>query len=173
MKEENSSIIEAYKNVISLNEEKLQDLLIKYLQDIDDNYGWEKHKYVELSDIARQPEFRRFHFKQIQAAATALAAKHKIDFDGVSVINGLMKESINEAEIDSHLRTSLAKILNPIKIQKTVEKVKIEIFLSQFLDNEDMNNFKKIDAIEEVFKHIYGEDIIVKFNGRKITVEEL
>lgn len=171
MKEENKAIVDAYDK---MNEAQAQDLLMKYLKKIDDVYGWEKHKYIELSDLAKQPEFRGIHFKKLQSAATALAAKHKIDYDGISRINSLLKESINESDAETtHMKNSIEKILSPIKIQKIDKKVKYEISLSGFIDEEDMSNFSKIDAVEDLFKKEYSDDIIVKFNGRKITAEEL
>jgi hypothetical protein len=184
MKEENKNILDAYDKTIILEYGNAQDIIMKYLKSIDDAYGWEKHKYIEISDLARAPEFKGINFKKIQLAATALAAKHKIDYDGISRINGLLKEeSINEdtdAET-THIKNSIDKILSrlprvigmpPIKITKIDKKVKFEISLSSFLDDENMDNFSKIDAIQDLFTKEYGEDTMVRFKGRRIEVEE-
>lgn len=75
-----------------LNEARAQELLKKYIQDFDDQYGWEPHKYIELSDVARKPEFRGIHFKDIQLAAKALAKKKFVNFDGFSKLTGVQAE---------------------------------------------------------------------------------
>jgi len=75
-----------------LTEGNAQVLLKKYIDKFDAEYGWEPHKYIELSDVARRPEFRGIHFKDLQSAAKALSKKKFVNFDGFSKLTGVYAE---------------------------------------------------------------------------------
>ena len=49
---------------------------------------------------------------------------------------------------------------------------KIIFYLSDFVDEENFDNFNKIDAIEKFIKSKY-KDAIINFKGRTIEIEEL
>jgi hypothetical protein len=89
------------------------------------------------------------------------------------------KERIQEAYEDSilnessetQIKSAIEKLFS-IKVKKIEIKRKIIFHLSDFVDDEDMDNFSKIDAIEDMIKKKY-KDSIVKFKTRTIEVEEL
>ena len=89
------------------------------------------------------------------------------------------KEKIQEAYEDSILNESSEMAIKkaiekvfPTKVKKVETKRKIILHLSSFLDDEDMDNFSKIDAVEEfIKKKIKGS--IVKWKGSTIEIEEL
>lgn len=60
----------------------------------------------QLSDLARDPEFRRVQFKLIQRAASALNKKKLISYDGISKVS-LVEKGMNETtlvtEIDAEI----------------------------------------------------------------------
>ncbi len=88
-------------------------------------------------------------------------------------------EKIQKAYEDSILNES-----SEVQIKKAIEQVfptkvkKIEVkrtfilHLSNFIDDHEMENFGKIDAVEELIKKkIKGS--IVKWKGSRIEIEEL
>jgi hypothetical protein len=89
------------------------------------------------------------------------------------------KEKIQEAYEDSILNESsdiqikkaIEKVF-PTKVKKVETKQKFILHLSSFVDDEDMDNFSKIDAIENFIKKKI-KDSIVKWKGTTIEIEEL
>jgi len=89
------------------------------------------------------------------------------------------KEKIQEAYVDSiinessemQVKKAIEKVF-PVKVKKVDIKKKLIFHLSDFIDDEELENFSKIDAIEDLIKKKY-KDSIVKFKGRTIEVEEL
>lgn len=89
------------------------------------------------------------------------------------------KEKIQEAYVDSILNESsemqvkkaIEKVF-PVKVKKTDIKRKIVFHLSDFIDDEEMENFAKIDAVTDFIKKKY-KGSIVSFKGRTIELEEL
>jgi CxxC motif-containing protein len=89
------------------------------------------------------------------------------------------KERIQEAYVDSILNESsemqvkkaIEKVF-PVKVKKTDIKRKFVFHLSDFIDDEEMENFAKIDAVTDFIKKKY-KGSIVSFKGRTIEVEEL
>jgi hypothetical protein len=81
------SIIDKIDNY--LTEGKAQELIKKYVKSFDETYGWEPHKFIDLTDMARRPEFRGIPFKDIQSAAKALAKKKFFNFDGFNKLTGI------------------------------------------------------------------------------------
>lgn len=77
---------------------------------------------------------------------------------------------INESS-ETQIKSAIEKLFS-IKVKKIEIKRKIIFHLSDFVDDEDMDNFSKIDAIEDMIKKKY-KDSIVKFKTRTIEVEEL
>jgi len=77
---------------------------------------------------------------------------------------------INESS-ETQVKSAVEKLFS-IKVKKIEVKRKIIFHLSDFIDDEDMDNFSKIDAIEDLIKKKY-KDSIVKFKTRTIEVEEL
>ena len=88
-------------------------------------------------------------------------------------------DKIQEAYVDSiinessetQVKKAIEKVFS-VKVRKVDVKKKLIFHLSDFVDDEDMDNFGKIDAIEDLIKKKY-KDSIVKFKGRTIEVEEL
>lgn len=88
-------------------------------------------------------------------------------------------DSIQEAYEDSILNESsemqvkkaIEKVF-PVKVRKTDVKKKVIFHLSDFVDEEDFDNFGKIDAVTDFIKKKY-KGSIVDFKGRTIEVEEL
>ena len=89
------------------------------------------------------------------------------------------KERIQEAYENSILNEStetqvsqaISKVFS-VKVKKIDIKRRLIFHLSDFIDEEDFDNFNKIDNIEKFIKKKY-KDAIVKFKGRTIEVEEL
>lgn len=89
------------------------------------------------------------------------------------------KEKIQEAYENSILnensemavKSSIEKLFS-VKVNKIDIKKKIIFNLSDFVDDEDFDNFKKIDTIEKFIKSKY-KNSIVNFKGRTIEIEEL
>ena len=77
---------------------------------------------------------------------------------------------INESS-ETQVKKAIEKVF-PVKVKKVDIKKKLIFHLSDFIDDEEMDNFSKIDAIEDLIKKKY-KDSIVKFKGRTIEVEEL
>ncbi len=68
---------------------KVQASLMKVLR------GGGQH---ELSDLARDPEFRGVRFDKIQTAAGALKKKKLVNYDGVSTVSLVEKGKMNEKD---------------------------------------------------------------------------
>ena len=89
------------------------------------------------------------------------------------------KEKIQEAYVNSVLSEStesqvsqaISKVF-PVKVRKVEMKKKVVFHLSDFVDEEDFDNFDKIDAVTDFIKKKY-KDAIVDFKGRTIEVTEL
>jgi hypothetical protein len=89
------------------------------------------------------------------------------------------KERILEAYVNSILSESsenqvskaISKVF-PVKVKKIEMKRKIIFHLSDFVDEENFDNFDKIDSVTNFIKKKY-KDAIVNFKGRTIEVEEL
>lgn len=89
------------------------------------------------------------------------------------------KEKIQEAYVNSILSESaerqvsqaISKIF-PVKVKKVDVKKKLIFHLSDFVDEEDFDNFDKIDAVTDFIKKKY-KDAIVEWKGRTIEVKEL
>lgn len=89
-------------------------------------------------------------------------------------------EKIQEAYINSILSEStekqvsqiISRVFPTVKVKKIEMKRKIVFHLSDFIDDEELNNFSNIDAINEFIKKKY-KDAIVNWKGRTIEVEEL
>ena len=77
---------------------------------------------------------------------------------------------INESS-ETQIKSAIEKLFS-VKVKKIEIKRKLIFHLSDFVDDEDMDNFSKIDAIEDLIKKKY-KDSIVKFKTRTIEVEEL
>jgi hydroxymethylglutaryl-CoA reductase len=60
----------------------------------------------------------------------------------------------------------------PVKVKKVEMKRKIVFHLSDFVDEENFDNFDKIDTVTDFIKKKY-KDAIVNFKGRTIEVMEL
>jgi len=90
------------------------------------------------------------------------------------------KQKIQEAYVNSILSESsekqvsqaISKVFPDVKVKKVDVKRKIIFHLSDFVDEEDFDNFSKIDAIQDFIKKKY-KGSIVEFKGRTIEVEEL
>lgn len=72
---------------------------------------------------------------------------------------------------DRQVSQAIEKLFG-IKVKNTEEKRKITFHLSNYLDDENMDNWSKIDALEKFIKSKY-KGAIVEFQGSKIVVEEL
>lgn len=89
------------------------------------------------------------------------------------------KEKIQEAYVNSVLSESterqvsqaISKIF-PVKVKKVEMKKKVVFHLSDFVDEEEFDNFDKIDAVTDFIKKKY-KDAIVDWKGRTIEVTEL
>ncbi len=84
---------------------------------------------VELSSLARHPDFRGIHFKKIMTAASALSKKKMIQYDGTSNITigesgelGPQYSSVNDA---AQYEAGLAK--GPVKIWYTKADVQRDL----------------------------------------------
>lgn len=82
-------------------------------------------------------------------------------------VNSILSES-SESQVSS----AIAKVFPNIKVKKVDVKRRIIFHLSDFVDEEDFDNFSKIDTIQDFIKKKY-KGSIVKFKGRTIEVEEL
>ena len=82
-------------------------------------------------------------------------------------VNSILSES-SEKQVSS----AIAKVFPNVKVKKVDVKRRIIFHLSDFVDEEDFDNFSKIDAIQDFIKKKY-KGSIVKFKGRTIEVEEL
>ena len=90
------------------------------------------------------------------------------------------REKIQRAYVDSILNESseklvsqaISKVFPAVKVKKVEMKRKIVFHLSDFVDEEELDNFSKIDAINEFIKKKY-KDAIVNWKGRTLEVEEL
>jgi len=89
------------------------------------------------------------------------------------------KEKIQEAYVNSILSESVERQVSqaiskvfPVKVKKVEMKKKVVFHLSDFVDEEDFDNFDKIDAVTDFIKKKY-KDAIVDFKGRTIEVTEL
>jgi hypothetical protein len=77
---------------------------------------------------------------------------------------------LNESA-ERQIATAISKTF-PVKVKKIEEKKKVIFHLSDFIDEEDFDNFNKIDAVDEFIKKKY-KDAIVEWKGRTIEVTEL
>ena len=89
------------------------------------------------------------------------------------------KEKIQEAYVNSILSESVERQVSqaiskvfPVKVRNVEMKKKVIFHLSDFVDEEDFDNFDKIDAVTDFIKKKY-KDAIVDFKGRTIEVTEL
>ena len=90
------------------------------------------------------------------------------------------KEKIQEAYVNSILSESnerqvsqiISKVFPNVKFKKVDVKRKLIFHLSDFVDNEEFDNFSKIDAVDDFIKKKY-KDAIVEWKGRTVEVEEL
>jgi hypothetical protein len=90
------------------------------------------------------------------------------------------KEKIQEAYVNSILSESserqvsqiISKVFPNVKVKKVDVKRKLIFHLSDFVDNEEFDNFSKIDAVDDFIKKKY-KDAIVEWKGRTVEVEEL
>ena len=89
------------------------------------------------------------------------------------------KEKIQEAYVNSILSESVERQVSqaiskvfPVKVRNVEMKKKVIFHLSDFVDEEDFDNFDKIDAVTDFIKMKY-KDAIVDFKGRTIEVTEL
>lgn len=91
----------------------------------------------------------------------------------------LEKEKIQEAYETSILNESaenqvsqaITKVFS-VKVKKIELKKKIVFHLSDFVDEGDMDNFSKMDAVTDFIKKKY-KDAIIDWKGRTIEVTEL
>lgn len=81
------------------------------------------------------------------------------------------ENSILNESSESQVSQTISKIFN-VKVKKIDMKRKIIFHLSDFVDEEDFDNFDKIDAVTDFIKKKY-KDAIVNWKGRTIEVEEL
>ncbi len=81
------------------------------------------------------------------------------------------EDTILSESSETQVKSAIEKLF-PVKVKKIEVKRKLIFHLSDFIDDEDMDNFSKIDAIEDLIKKKY-KDSIVKFKTRTIEVEEL
>lgn len=72
---------------------------------------------------------------------------------------------------DSKIKTAIEKTF-PVKVRNVETKRKVIFHLSDFIDDENFDNFSKIDVVEDFIKRNY-KNSIVSFKGRRIEVEEL
>ena len=87
------------------------------------------------------------------------------------------REKIQRAYVDSILNESseklvsqaISKVFPTVKVKKVEMKRKIVFHLSDFVDEEELDNFSKIDAINEFIKKKY-KDAIVNWKGRTLEV---
>ena len=90
------------------------------------------------------------------------------------------KEKIQEAYENTVLSESterqvsqaITKVFPNVKVNKVEVKRKLIFHLSNFVDEQEFDNFNKIDAIDDFIKKKY-KDAITKWKGRTIEVEEL
>ena len=90
------------------------------------------------------------------------------------------KEKIQEAYETTVLSESserqvsqiISKVFPNVKVKKVDVKRKLIFHLSDFVDNEELDNFSKIDAVDDFIKKKY-KDAIVNWKGRTIEIEEL
>jgi hypothetical protein len=90
------------------------------------------------------------------------------------------KEKIQEAYVNTVLNESaerqvsqaISKIFPNVKVKNIEMKQKIIFHLSDFVDEEEFDNFDKIDAIDSFIKKKY-KNAITNWKGRTIEVEEL
>lgn len=90
------------------------------------------------------------------------------------------KEKIQEAYENTILSESterqvsqaITKVFPNVKVKNVEMKRKIIFHLSNFVDEEEFDNFDKIDAIDDFIKKKY-KNAIINWKGRTIEVEEL
>ena len=90
------------------------------------------------------------------------------------------KEKIQEAyertilseSSERQVSQAISKVFPNVKVKKVDVKRKLIFHLSDFVDNEDFDNFSKIDAVDNFIKKKY-KDAIIEWKGRTIEVEEL
>jgi hypothetical protein len=89
-------IQKAYESVLINEAGKGQEIILKYLKNLD-----KKDAEIELSQIAAHPMARGVHFGKLQSAAKALAKKKKIKYDGISRVTFLKEEEeLDERKFD-------------------------------------------------------------------------
>jgi hypothetical protein len=74
----------------------------------------------------------------------------------------------SEKQVSQHI----SKVFPSVKVKKVDVKRKLIFHLSDFVDNEELDNFSKIDAVDNFIKKKY-KDAIVNWKGRTVEVEEL
>jgi len=81
------------------------------------------------------------------------------------------EDSILNESAERQIATAISKVF-PVKVKKIEEKKKVIFHLSSFVDQEDFDNFNKIDAVDELIKKKF-KDAIVEWKGYTIEVTEL
>lgn len=81
------------------------------------------------------------------------------------------EDSILNESADRQVAAAIEKVF-AVKVKKIEEKKKMIFHLSDFVDNEDFDNFGKIDAVEKFIKKKY-KDAIVEWKTRTVEVTEL
>jgi hypothetical protein len=91
-------------------------------------------------------------------------------FEKEKIQEAYMVSVVNESA-DIQVKKAIEKVFS-VKVKKIDVKKKFIIHLSDFIDNEDFDNFGKIDAIDNFIKKKY-KDSIIEWKGRTIEIEEL
>lgn len=86
-------------------------------------------------------------------------------------IQKVYEDSILNESSERQVAAAIEKTF-AVKVKKIEEKKKMIFHLSDFVDNEDFDNFNKIDAVEKFIKKKY-KDAIVEWKTRTIEVTEL
>lgn len=69
---------------------KAQKVIYDYLEAMDKNYGHPYNMKIDLNNISRHPNARGIHYASLQKAASALAKKGYIEFDGFNNITAFL-----------------------------------------------------------------------------------
>ena len=86
-------------------------------------------------------------------------------------IQKIYENSIINESSEIQVRKAIEIVL-PVKVKKIDVKKKIIFQLSDYVDEQDFENFPKIDALDKFIKKKY-KDSIVEWKGRTIEIEEL
>lgn len=79
--------------------------------------------------------------------------------------------SILSESAERQVSQAITKLFD-VKVKKIDVKKKLVFHLSDFVDNEEFDNFDKIDAVDAFIKKKF-KDAIVEWKGRTIEVTEL